>query len=42
VISVNGATVADQDQEHGQKILDATLNSSQAIITVMRRRRLLS
>ena len=36
VISVNGATVADEDRERSQKILDSMLNSSQAVITVMR------
>jgi type II secretion system protein C len=36
VISVNGAMVADEDKERSQKLLDAMLNSSQAVITVMR------
>jgi type II secretion system protein C len=36
VISVNGAMVADEDQEHSQKILDTMLNSSQGVVTVMR------
>jgi type II secretion system protein C len=36
VISVNGATVADEDRERSQKILDTMLNSSQGVITVMR------
>jgi type II secretion system protein C len=36
VVSVNGATVVGEDKERSQKIMDAMLNSSQAVITVMR------
>jgi type II secretion system protein C len=36
VVSVNGAMVANEDKERSQKILDAMLSSSQAVITVMR------
>jgi type II secretion system protein C len=36
VISIDGAMVANEDKERSQKILDAMLNSSQAVITVMR------
>jgi type II secretion system protein C len=36
VISVNGALVAGENAERSQKILEAMLNSSQSVITVMR------
>jgi type II secretion system protein C len=36
VISVNGAPVAGENAERSQRILEAMLNSSQSVITVMR------